>query len=140
MRFKHLKRRQSGFTLLELVVVVAVLVILAGFVLPKLDLFQLKANKGVAAANMSGTSRYIQQYRIQNNVYPDNWDSLMDNTGTALWVPGDPSGAPGVDPQLTGGGTGGLPAGSPHKLVATTVGTAYLRSITRMGIGHVLDA
>ena len=40
----------AGFTLIELVVVVAILVTLAGLVLPGLDAFKLKANKGVAAS------------------------------------------------------------------------------------------
>lgn len=131
------KRRQQGFTLIELVAVVATLVILAGLVLPKLDLFQLKANKGVAASNMHGISRFIQQYRIQHNLYPDNWDSLVTETGSALWAPGDTT--PGLDPQLTGG----PPTGSPTKLATTTLTedatTHQVRSLTRMGITTVLD-
>ena len=135
---------QHGFTLLELVVVVAVLVILAGILLPKFDLFKLKANKGVAASNMTDVSRIIQTYYAQNAIYPDNWDSLMTatsggtGTGGQLWNTANAS-ADGaqLEPQLVGGPP---TAASPHKLV---LGTALLdgeaRSLARIGIGNVVD-
>jgi len=121
----------SGFTLIELLVVVVILIILAGLVLPKLDKIQLKANKGVAANNAAGTSRYIQTFRIMHNVYPDGWDSLLDPTHTTLSTK--------IDPQLIGGG------GGPTKLRISTSGEALngtdstLRSLTRMGITKVYD-
>src|SRR5262245_60269740 len=128
---------RRAFTLIELVIVVGVLVILAGLLLPSLDLYKLKANKGVAAANMGDISRAVQQFYAQNNVYPDRWDSLL--SGGQLWTPGPPGGNPGLDPQLVGG----PPAGSPTKLTTTTLtenGTLHeVRSLTRMGITTVLD-
>lgn len=132
-------RAQSaqGFTLLELVVVVAVLVILAGLLLPKFDLFKLKANKGVAASNMTDVSRIIQTFYAQNSVYPDRWDSLLDVSGgtPALWVPGAPGTDVGLDPQLVGG----PPAASPHKLTTTQLTDLEVRSLTRIGIANVCD-
>lgn len=149
-----LVRRRSGFTLIEMIVVVAILVILAGLVLPKLDRAQLKANKGVAASNLGGVSRYIQTYRVMHNVYPDRWDSLLASvmpadasptlgaaTLPALVFPGAPAQEPGVDPQLTGG----PPTGSPTKLTTTTLvedavaDVHEVRSLARMGITTVLD-
>jgi len=126
--------KSAGFTLIELVVVVGILVALAGIVLPKLDIYQLKANKGIAAANIGGVSRYVQTFRITHNVYPDNFDSLLTNTGV-LWAPGAPGTTPGIDPQLVGG----PPAGSPTKLTTTTIVGDELRSLTRMGITTILD-
>lgn len=126
------EKRVRGFTLIEMLLVVAILVALAGMVLPKLDKEQLRANKGIAANNMTGVSRYIQTYRIRHNVYPDRWDSLLNAAGTALWAPGVPgSAAMGIDPQLTGG----PPTGSPTKLkVATSLTDLELRSLNRMNI------
>lgn len=133
----RIRTHRSAFTLIELVVVVGILVILAGILLPSLDVYKLKANKGVAAANMTDISRAVQQFYAQNNVYPDRWDSLL--SGTSLWIPGEPGGAPGLDPQLVGG----PPAGSPHKLTTTQLvenaTTHEVRSLTRMGITTVLD-
>ncbi|MEI6234547.1 MAG: prepilin-type N-terminal cleavage/methylation domain-containing protein [Planctomycetota bacterium] len=131
------KRRRPGFTLIEMLLVVAILVALAGLVLPKLDKEQLRANKGIAANNMTGVSRYIQTYRIRHNKYPDRWDSLVDGSGN-LWVPGAPGTSIGLDPQLVGG----PPTGSPHKLTTTTLvenaTTHEVRSLSRMNIANVL--
>lgn len=145
----RMKRRQGGFTLIEMIVVVAILVILAGFILPKLDRVMLKSNKGVAAANMGGVSRYIQTYRIVHNVYPDVWDSLV-NEGTTvashtLVAPGIPGTTPGIDPQLTGGPPGGSPKKlttldlSPTGSFTATERLKAARSLSRMGITRILD-
>jgi len=127
--------KKRGFTLIELLVVVALLVILAGTILPKLDRVQLKANKGVAANNAGGVSRYIQTYRVMHNLYPDRWDSLLTGAG-ALWADSaNPTTVPQLEPQLTGA----LP-GSPTKLTTLTLTTdEQLRSLSRMGISTVLD-
>lgn len=119
---------QRGFTLIELVVVVAILVILTGLVLPKLDLFKLKANKGVAAANMAGVDRYIESFRVQRDRYPDRLDSLIENGTTNLFTE--------LDPQCLG-----IPApATPHKLTTTTIASAdELRSLNRVGILTVED-
>jgi prepilin-type N-terminal cleavage/methylation domain-containing protein len=132
-------RRNRGFTLIELLIVVGILVVLAGMVLPNLDLFKQKANKGASASNMADLSRTIQQYYAQFAAYPDYWDSLMDNTGTAFWAATydvNHNLLPGLDSELTGGPV----PGSPTKLTLTTISsTGYLRSLTRMGIANVLD-
>ena len=138
----NLRRQRSGrrgFTLLELVVVVGILVILAGLVLPSLDLFKQKANKAASASNMADLSRVIQQFYAQNAAYPDRWDSLMDGTGNAFWAASYDANQnllPGLDSELTGGPV----PGSPTKLMTTTLDASYLRSLTRMGITTVLDA
>jgi prepilin-type N-terminal cleavage/methylation domain-containing protein len=132
----RLRAAPSGFTLVELLVVVAVLAVLAGVVLPKFDRVQLKANKAVAGSNIADTSRAVQSYRALHNRYPDGWDSLLDSTG-ALWVPGAPGTTPGLDPQLVGG----PPTGSPTKLTTATFSGANeeLRSLGRIGITTLYD-
>jgi prepilin-type N-terminal cleavage/methylation domain-containing protein len=133
------KRLSSGFTLIELLVVVAILVILAGTILPKLDRVQLKANKGVAANNAGGISRYIQTYRIMHNLYPDRWDSLLTGASGNLWKDNTPATdattVPQLEPQLTG-----AIAGGPAKLKTLTLtAPEQIRSLARMGISTALD-
>ena len=132
-------RAREGFTLLELVIVVGVLVILAGLVLPNLDLFKQKANKAASATNMADLSRTIQQFYAQYAAYPDRWDSLMGNTGSTLWAASYDTNHNlqlGLDSELTGGP---IP-GSPTKLTLDTIANdGELRSLTRMGITTVLD-
>ena len=146
---KSKRRVRSGFTLIELVVVVAILAILAGLVLPKLDTYILKANKSVSGSNISGVSRYIQTHRVINNEYPDKMDSLLTTAATpTLWtsvgLPGDATFQVGLHPELTGGNAAGLPLNTPKKLKAISVpadsGTsAYGRSLNRMGLNTVYD-
>ncbi|MCA8953842.1 MAG: prepilin-type N-terminal cleavage/methylation domain-containing protein [Planctomycetes bacterium] len=114
---------QAGFTLVELVVVMAVLVVLAGLILPKLDTFKLKANKAAAASNIHGVARYITSFKAQKDVFPDEFDSLLDSgTPTNLYT--------SLDPQCTGS----LP-GNPTKLTTTTIVNAdELRSLNRVGL------
>jgi len=132
------RRRRGGFTLLELVVVIGILAILTGLLLPKFDVFKLKANKAVAASNMTDISRIIQTYYAQNSIYPDKWDSLLD--GTALWTAATTDDI-GLEPQLTG--SPGVT--NPKKLKTLTLNTATaadkdsLRSLQRIGINTVLD-
>jgi prepilin-type N-terminal cleavage/methylation domain-containing protein len=133
------RRSRGGFTLLELVVVIGILAILTGLLLPKFDVFKLKANKAVAASNMTDINRIIQTYYAQNSVYPDKWDSLLLPAGT-LWRAADTD-AKGLEWQLTGGPAAGASGADPEKLIPLTGGLdeGETRSLLRIGITTVLD-
>lgn len=120
------RRDASGFTLVELVVVMSVLVVLSGLVLPKLDTFKLKANKASAASNIHGVARFVTSYKTQKDVFPDELDSLLDSTTpTALYA--------NLDPQCLG-----VLPGNPQKLTTTTLASAdEVRSLNRVGLVNV---
>lgn len=148
MHSKKIEGLRARFTLIELVVVLAILVILAGGLLVKLDVLQLRANKGVAASDMASTSRMVQTYVVANNHYPDLYDSLIDPTGPNLWgdgFAGAPTAYVGLDPQTVAG-----PGSTHHKLALFALpatGTALgggsvddvVNSLGRMGITSVVD-
>jgi prepilin-type N-terminal cleavage/methylation domain-containing protein len=71
-------RKQGGFTLLELLVVVAILAAIAG---TATIMLQDTDRKGAAAAHvamMDELSKGIQTFRVLNGgLYPDKWDSLL---------------------------------------------------------------
>lgn len=75
-----MKRKEGGFTLLELLVVVAILAAIAG---TATIMLQDTDRKGAAAAHvamMDELSKGIQTYRVLNaGNYPDTWDSLLQN-------------------------------------------------------------
>jgi hypothetical protein len=97
-------------------------------VLPKLDVFKLKANKASAASNIHGVDRFVTGHKVQKDVFPDSWDSLLDATN-------DTSLFPGLDPQLNGS-----TVGSPTKLTTTTIASDdELRSLNRVGLATVWD-
>jgi len=70
-------------TLVELIIVVAILAVLAMIIIPKLDGVQSNANHAVGATSANDTARYMQTFRTMYNRYPDGYDSLTD--GTNLW-------------------------------------------------------
>ncbi len=122
-------RRIRGLTLIELIVTMAILVILAGLVLPKLDVFKLKANKAQAASVMFDVNSYVSAFRAQHDVFPDNWDSLLAN-----------SGGPGttfygkLHPELTGAAPNNI-----QKMTTTTLTADEVTSLARVGITKVVD-
>lgn len=136
--------RVRAFTLIELLMVLAILVILAGGVIAKLDVLQLRANKGVSASDMGGISRVMQAYVVANNHYPDGYDSLIDPSGPELWgegYTGAPSAYVGLEPQCVAG-----PGTTHQKLraldlntLATGVPASAINSLTRMGITSLYD-
>lgn len=76
---KKLKNRK-GFTLIELIVVIAILGILALIAIPRLMGFQDAANEKVADANEKLVNSLIAVYYADNNAYPTaaNFDALID--------------------------------------------------------------
>lgn len=128
--------RARGFTLIELIAVVAILVVLAGLVLPRIDSLQTKAAKGSAASDMRAVTRSIMTYKAMHNTYPNPWDSLLN--GSNLWKSPDAKG-PGLEPQLTGGFGSTSGSGFPTKLVVHTLTQKEVDSLSRTGISSVRD-
>ncbi|MDR0528992.1 MAG: prepilin-type N-terminal cleavage/methylation domain-containing protein [Zoogloeaceae bacterium] len=81
-RFESIRNKQGGFTLLELLVVVAILAAIAG---TATIMLQDTDRKGAAAAHvamMDELSKGIQTFRVLNHGrYPDVWDSLLGDAG-----------------------------------------------------------
>ena len=84
-RFEKIRNKEGGFTLLELLVVVAILAAIAG---TATIMLQDTDRKGAAAAHvamMDELSKGIQTYRVLNSgKYPNVWDSLLNASGSAL--------------------------------------------------------
>ncbi|MBW7900551.1 MAG: prepilin-type N-terminal cleavage/methylation domain-containing protein [Rhodocyclaceae bacterium] len=86
-RFEKVRNKQGGFTLLELLVVVAILAAIAGTAAVLLRDTDKKAFAAAHVAMMDQLSKGIVHYAQLNTPvgnYPDNWDSLMASpTGAA---------------------------------------------------------
>lgn len=63
---------QSGFTLLELLVVVVIIGLLAGFVAPRYFGQVGKSEVNVARAQLDSLGKALDQYRLDTGRYPDN--------------------------------------------------------------------
>ena len=92
---------KSGFTLIEIILVVVIIGILAGIGLPKLGGKSDQAKIAQAQGNISMLESAIQEYEILNSDYPTTLDSLLDESKGGPFlakkrIPSDPWGKPYV--------------------------------------------
>lgn len=92
-------QRSDGFTLIEILVVMAIIAMLAVMVAPNLFRQQAGAMRDVALTEISTLEAALDIYRLDVGEYPDSLDGLMeDDTDRASWngpylrraVPTDP--------------------------------------------------
>lgn len=77
-KFRSLKAKQGGFTLLELLVVVAILAAIAGTATIALQDTDARASAAAHVAMMDELNKGIRTFRVLNkNALPNNFDSLM---------------------------------------------------------------
>ena len=87
-------RRSEGFTLLELITVVAIIGILVGIALPNYKTAILQAREAVLKEDLFRFRDVIDQYYADKGKYPGSLDALVDE-GYLRKVPADPmTGAP----------------------------------------------
>jgi len=72
------KRAQAGFTLLELIIVVAIIGILATIAMPKLLHTPDKAKEAVLRTDLRTFRDVIDQYYADKGKYPESLDKLVE--------------------------------------------------------------
>lgn len=70
-------RREAGFTLIEIMVVVIVLAIMAGLIVPKLSFVADDAKISTARSKISTISSMLELYRQKDDKYPETLDALV---------------------------------------------------------------
>lgn len=104
---------RRGLTLLELVVVLAILAALAGLVLPLAGTYLEKAHAGAASDNFKEIAKVVQQYNTVTRAQPDSLDSLQSALGTVY---------------------ASLPGGGSYLSAATTLTQDQLDAMTEAGV------
>ncbi len=89
MQLADKRRQQAGFTLLELIVVVAVIGILATIAMPKMKDFPRRAAEAALRTDLRVMRDSIDQYYGDKGHYPASLDALVED-GYMRSIPNDP--------------------------------------------------
>src|SRR5262245_55105001 len=84
-----LKRRQSGFTLIELIIVVSIIAILTAIAVPVYKTHILRANEAVLKEDLHTLRTSIDQYTWDKQRAPQSLDDLV-SAGYVRAIPVDP--------------------------------------------------
>ena len=72
-------RKQSGFTLIEILVVMAIIAMLAVMVAPNIFNQQAGAQRDAAISQISSLQAALDMYRLDIGEYPDGLEGLVEN-------------------------------------------------------------
>ncbi|HEY5315076.1 MAG TPA: prepilin-type N-terminal cleavage/methylation domain-containing protein [Pirellulales bacterium] len=97
MKKRH--ERRAGFTLVELIVVVAIVAVLASLVLSRFDGLLKNAGHAAAASSMADAGQSIEAWFTANRMYPDGWDTRLSGGALLSAAAGT---TPGLPPELVG--------------------------------------
>jgi len=73
------KKSQTGFTIVELLIVVVVIAILAAITIVSYNGIQNRANDASVQADLRSNGQAIEQYYVLNNTYPSTVTHLRDS-------------------------------------------------------------
>src|SRR3989338_4798948 len=75
-----MRRLERGFTLVEIMIVVAIIALLASIAIPNVLRGRATANETAAIGNLRALLSSLEMYRSVNNAYPANWSSMQQAT------------------------------------------------------------
>ncbi len=86
MQRTHTSKTASGFTLIEILVVMAIIGMLAVMVAPNIFNQQAGAQRDAALSQISALEAALDTYRLDVGQYPDSLEGLVENdSGRAAW-------------------------------------------------------
>lgn len=119
---QSVRNTRKGLTLIELLIVLVVLAATAAVVVPKLGFVADQASYAQAAAGSADLTSNIEQYKTSTGKYPNNFDSLLNSTGTvsaSVWGHSAGTNALGLIPSADSG------AGIYSALVHSGISSVY---------------
>ena len=77
---KTMKRCVRGFTLVEIMIVVAIIALLAAIAIPNVLRGRTTANESAAIGNLRALVSSLEMWRSVNSAYPNPWTDLFNAT------------------------------------------------------------
>lgn len=110
-------QKENGFTLLELMIAVAIIGILAAIAIPNYNQYIIRSNRAAAQSYMLSISNVQEQYLLDNRSYadPDPDNDITGVLGASMAAPTELSG------KYTFSITNASP--SSYQIVATAIGS-----------------
>ena len=87
MSMKKIMKRQQGFTLIELVIAIAIIGILVAFALPAYQEQTLKARRSDGQAFLMQLQASMERFIFDNNAYPNGLSALPGRASDTLGSP-----------------------------------------------------
>lgn len=83
------RQGQKGFTLIELMIVVAVIGVLSAIAMPQYQKYVAKAEVASALATLTGIKTNVEAYAVENGTFPDGETEgqLIDDLGVPATIP-----------------------------------------------------
>jgi type II secretory pathway pseudopilin PulG len=82
-----MRKTARAFTIIELLIVMAIIIVLAGLILATANYVQKKGQRSRAEAEIAAISAALENYKADNGVYPR--DSVTDNLDVATTMATD---------------------------------------------------
>jgi type IV pilus assembly protein PilA len=85
---RRISRREAGFTLMELLIVIAIILVIAGIALPRLNKVRMQANETAAVANIGTIHKAQAMYMSSYGRYASSLTELGPPTSGAAGAAG----------------------------------------------------
>ena len=80
MLTKFKKRDERGFTLIELMIVIAIIGILAAIAIPQFSAYRARSYNSAAQADLRNAATAQEAYFVDEDIYTDDLDTLIGTT------------------------------------------------------------
>jgi prepilin-type N-terminal cleavage/methylation domain-containing protein len=77
MKALNIEKNEKGFTLIEMMIVVAIIGILSFIAVPLFASYWVKAYDNTAKVDLQNTMKFLDFYFIENDTYPETSDDLL---------------------------------------------------------------
>jgi len=86
MLTKMVKKDEKGFTLIELMIVIAIIGILAAIAIPQFSAYRQRAYNSAAVSDLKNAATAQEAYFVDHQTYTTSLPNLVTSTGVTLTV------------------------------------------------------